>query len=228
MGARLPQRWHRAAAGIALAAVVVLAAVLVARLGSVDHVRATVAAAGMWAPVLFLLVHAVVTVVPFPRTVFTVAAGVLFGSVLGVVLAMTATVASAALAYCLVRGAGGDAVTRRAPASAVEWVRVRLERSGLLAMVSLRLIPALPFSVLNYASALSGVRMVPYLLGTLFGVLPGTVAIVVLGDAAVGGDPPPAMLAVSVACALLGIVGAVTAARRPAAAAPAEPEIVVR
>jgi uncharacterized membrane protein YdjX (TVP38/TMEM64 family) len=45
-------------------------------------------------------------------------------------------------------------------------------------------------------------------------VLPGTVMIVVLGDAAVGGNPHPAMLAVSVASGLLGAVGAIVAGRR--------------
>ena len=38
------------------------------------------------------------------------------------------------------------------------------------------------------------------MLGTVLGVLPGTVAVVVLGDAAVGGNPHPAMFAVSLVC----------------------------
>ena len=100
---------------------------------------------------------------PVPRTVFTVAAGVLFG------VDQRACCSPwpaprwpppprSGWSGCsgAVRGAA------RRPA-AVAWVRARLDRSGLLAMVSLRLIPAVPFSVLNYASALSGVplRAVP-------------------------------------------------------------------
>lgn len=202
-------------AGLALAVIVVVGALLAVRLGGGTDVRATVASAGLWAPLLFVGVHSVVTVSPFPRTIFTVAAGVLFGSAAGVVLTITATVLSAAAAFWLVRAVGGDAVERFAPPAAVAWVRTRLQRRGLLAMISLRLIPALPFSVMNYASALSGVRFLPFLLGTLLGVLPGTVAVVVLGDAALGGDPPPALLAVSVAGAVVGITGALVAARRP-------------
>jgi uncharacterized membrane protein YdjX (TVP38/TMEM64 family) len=70
-----------------------------------------------------------------------------------------------------------------------------------------------PFSVMNYSSCLSGVRFSPYLLVGVLGVLPGTVAVVVLGEAAVGGTPHPALLAVSVAGGLLGLAGAVVAAR---------------
>ena len=70
------------------------------------------------------------------------------------------------------------------------WTRRRLDRSGLLAVTSLRLIPALPFSLLNYAAGLSGVRFTPYLLGTVLGTAPGTIALVVLGDAVTGRVSP--------------------------------------
>jgi uncharacterized membrane protein YdjX (TVP38/TMEM64 family) len=207
--------WRRVVAIGGLVAVVAIATVLVMNLGGVADVRATVGEAGLWAPLLFLLVHCVVTVAPFPRTILTVASGVLFGSFLGLLLAMVATIVSAGIAFLLVRDAGADVVARRAPQRAVEWVRARLDRRGLLAMISLRLIPAVPFSVMNYASGLSGVRLWAFLLGTFIGVLPGTLTVVVLGDAAVGGNPPPALLAVSVAGALVGVVGAVIAARQP-------------
>ncbi|MGI5128505.1 TVP38/TMEM64 family protein [Pseudonocardia sp. CA-107938] len=207
--------WGRVLAGVALTALVGVGALLAWRLGGAADIRATVAAAGMWAPLLFLGVHSLVTVSPFPRTIFTVAAGVLFGSTAGLLLTVTATMVSAAAAFWLVRAAGAGFVERHAPRAAVAWVGERVERRGLLAMVSLRLIPMLPFSVVNYASALSGVRFLPFLVGTLVGVLPGTVAVVVLGDAALGGNPPPALLAVSVAGALVGVTGAVLAARRP-------------
>jgi uncharacterized membrane protein YdjX (TVP38/TMEM64 family) len=207
--------WGRLLAGVALAALVGIGGLLAWRLGGAANVRATVAAAGVWAPLLFLGVHTVVTISPIPRTIFTVAAGILFGSTAGVLLTLTATTLSAIAAFWLVRAVGAEAVERYAPRAAVEWVRARVQQRGLLAMVSLRLIPVLPFSVVNYASALSGVRFLPFLAGTLVGVLPGTVAVVVLGDAALGGNPPPALLAVSVAGAIVGATGTVLAARRP-------------
>ena len=69
--------------------------------------RRTVQAAGLWAPLLFVLLQAIVTVAPVPRTVFTVAAGVLFGSISGVLLTVTGTALAAATAYGLVRLVGG-------------------------------------------------------------------------------------------------------------------------
>jgi uncharacterized membrane protein YdjX (TVP38/TMEM64 family) len=174
----------------------------------------TVATAGVWAPALFVALQVLITVGPVPRTIFTLAAGLLFGSLTGVLLAVTATALAAAVAFWLVRLTGGALVERYAHRGPVRWTRRRLDRSGLLAVTSLRLIPALPFSVLNYAAGRSGVRFTPYLLGTVLGTAPGTIGLVVLGDA-VTGRVSPAMLAVSVTGGLVGLMGVAVAARRP-------------
>jgi uncharacterized membrane protein YdjX (TVP38/TMEM64 family) len=208
--------WGRIA--VVVGALVVVVLVLLAFRGdtTLPDVRQAVQAAGLWAPLMFVLLHGMLTVTPIPRTVFTVAAGVLFGGIGGVLLAVAGTALAASIAFWLVRLVGGRFMRRHADHRALTWVRPRLERSGLLAMVSLRLIPAMPFSVMNYASSLSGVRFTPYLLGCVLGVLPGTIGIVILGDAAVGGNPHPAMLLVSVISGAVGLTGALIAARRPA------------
>ena len=206
--------WGRIAAGIGVL-VLALMAFLAWKSGTgLPDVRRTVLAAGLWAPVLFVVLQGVLTVTPVPRSIFTVAAGVLFGAIGGLLLTITGTAIAAAAAYWLARLVGGRFVERHLHRPQVAWVRARLDRSSLLAMVSLRLIPAVPFSVLNYAAALSRVRFAPYLLGTVLGVLPGTIGVVVLGDAVVGGMPHPAMFLVSVTSGLVGLTGAVIAARR--------------
>jgi uncharacterized membrane protein YdjX (TVP38/TMEM64 family) len=210
---------RRVAGAAALVALGVVAFVVARRFGpdglSPASVQDAVRAAGAWAPGLFVVLQVVFTVPPVPRTIFTVAAGMLFGAGTGVVLAVTATALAAVLAFWLVRLTGGGLVERFADRGPVVWTRRRLDRSGLLAVTSLRLIPAIPFSVLNYAAGLSGVRCTPYLLGSVLGTAPGTIALVILGDA-VTGRVSPALLAVSLTGGLVGIVGALAAARRPA------------
>ncbi len=200
--------------------------VLVARangVGVVPHLadlRRVVSEAGAWAPAVFVLLQVLLNVPPFPRTVFTVSAGLLFGSLWGTILTLTGTAIAAVLAFYLVRWTGGRLVARYATHRRAVWVRRRLDHHGTLAVTSLRLIPMVPFAALNYLSGLSTVRFVPYLVGTVVGCIPGTVAIVILGDA-VTGAVSPALLGVSAACALLGLAGVLLAARRPL---PDEPE----
>lgn len=212
--------WWRAVAGVLVLLALLVVVVLLVRSGGIHHVRRTVAEAGAWAPVLFVLLQGVVTITPLPRTVFTVAAGVLFGAVFGVVLTVLATLLAALAAYWLVGFVGGAFVDRHSHRPGVAWVRGRLDHNGLLAVVSLRLIPAVPFAVMNYAAGLAKVRVLPYAVGTVLGVLPGTVAIVVLGDAATGDSINPASFAVSIAGGLLGLAGAAIASRRGPAARP--------
>jgi len=89
----------------------------------------------------------------------------------------------------------------------------------------MRLIPAVPFSVLNYAAGASAVRLLPYTLATVAGLLPGTAAVVVLGDALTG-SVSPLLFVVSLGTAALGLAGLyyeVSAHRRAAAPAPSSP-----
>ncbi|HXV94537.1 MAG TPA: VTT domain-containing protein, partial [Pseudonocardia sp.] len=193
--------------GAAALATVVIVAVVLAKGPGIGEVQSTVRAAGAWAPAVFVALQVALTLTPVPRTPFSIAAGVLFGWAFGLAVAIGATAVAAAGAFWMVRVAGEPFVRRRADRAAVSWVRARVDRSGLLAVLSLRLIPVLPFSVVNYAAGLSGVRFLHYLLGTLVGVVPGTTAVVVLGDAVSGGRPSSALLAVSIVCGTIGTVG---------------------
>ncbi|HTY30991.1 TVP38/TMEM64 family protein [Mycobacterium sp.] len=162
---------------------------------------------GPWFPLAFLGTHVLATVVPLPRTAFTLAAGLLFGPVLGVPIAVVASTASAVLAMLLVRAAGWQ-LNRLVRHRSIDTVDERLSKRGWLAILSLRLIPAVPFSAINYAAGASTVRLLPYTLATVGGLLPGTAAVVILGDA-LAGHPSPLLLLVSLCTASLGVTGLV-------------------
>ncbi|MFP5070065.1 TVP38/TMEM64 family protein [Pseudonocardia nantongensis] len=213
-------RWWRQILGALGLVLVVALVVLIARAHGLpavprfEDLRRVVTESGAWGPVMFVLLQVLLNVPPFPRTVFTVTAGVLFGSVAGTALTLSATALAAVVAFGLVRLTGGRLIARYARHPRAEWVRRRLDHHGTLAVTSLRLIPMVPFAAMNYLSGLSAVRFWPYLIGTVIGSLPSTVAIVALGDA-VTGQPPPALLLVSAACAVVGLGGVLLAARRP-------------
>ena len=189
-----------------LTSVVVVALVAVAllvRLPSALQVRDWAMTMGPWLPLAFLGAHIVVTVLPFPRTAFTLAAGLLFGPMLGVTLAVAASTTSAMIALGLVRAAGWQ-LNRLVRHQAVEKVDARLRERGWVAVMSLRLIPVVPFAPLNYAVGASGVRVLPYLLATVAGLLPGTSAVVILGDALTG-HVSPLLFTVSLCTGLVGL-----------------------
>jgi len=162
----------------------------------------------------FFAVHALVTITPVPRTVFTLSAGVLFGSAVGIAVTVAATTVSAVLAFLLVRAVGRRAVESRLTHPAARAIDLRLARRGWLAVGSLRLIAAAPFFVVNCCCAVSAVRLLPYTLATLVGVLPGTVAVVLLGDA-IPGQADPLLMVITGVCIALGLAGLLLEARLP-------------
>ena len=190
----------------------VVAIVLFVPLPTAMQLRDWAASVGPWFPLAFLFAHVVVTVLPFPRTAFTLAAGLLFGPVLGVIIAVAASALSALIALQLVRALGWQ-LSNLVSHPRVDSLDARLRERGWPAVLSLRLIPAVPFSVLNYAAGASSVGVLPYFLATLAGLLPGTAAVVILGDAMTG-NVNPLLVLVSVGTAAVGIAGLVYETRR--------------
>ncbi len=189
-----------------LTAIVILVAIaLLVPLPTAVQLRDWATSAGPWFPVAFLGTHIVVTVFPFPRTAFTLAAGLLFGPVLGIPLAVAAATVSAVIALLLVRAAGWQ-LNKLVPHPRIDSLDARLRARGWPTIVSMRLIPAVPFSVLNYAAGASAVRVLPYALATLVGLLPGTAAVVILGDALTG-NVSPLLVLISFCTASVGVAG---------------------
>lgn len=195
----------RRTAGTMAAIALVVTIVLLVPLPTAAQLHDWAALAGPWFPLGFLATHIVATVLPFPRTAFTLAAGLLFGPVLGVVLAVVASTVSAVIVLLLVRAVGWQ-LSRLIGHRAVGKVNARLGERGWLAVLSLRLIPAVPFAAINYAAGASAVRVLPYTLATLAGLLPGTAAVVILGDA-LDNHSNPLLVVVSVCTASVGLAG---------------------
>jgi uncharacterized membrane protein YdjX (TVP38/TMEM64 family) len=204
---------HRRRVVMLSTAIVILVAVAVlVPLPTAVQLRDWATSVGPWFPLAFLAAHIVVTVFPFPRTAFTLAAGLLFGPLLGVAIGVVASTISAVIALLLVRAAGWQ-LSRLVRHPRVDVLDARLRTRGWPTILSMRMIPVVPFSVLNYAAGASTVRVVPYTLASAFGLLPGTAAVVILGDALTGNISPLQFL-VSLCTASLGIAGMVYEIRR--------------
>lgn len=78
-------------------------------------------------------------------------------------------------------------------------------------MIALRLVPAVPFNVLNYAFGLL-VRRRDHALDTAIGIVPGTVAFVALGDSAL--RPGSLGFVLSLGAVVLLVIGSTVHARR--------------
>jgi len=180
---------------LALAAAAVVALLVLGRAlgGYVEALRSLVADLGPAAPLVFGLAYAAAVVAFVPGSALTLAAGALFGVATGVVTVFAAAVAGSAAAFLVARYLARDAVERRIAANPkFAAIDRAIGSEGLKIAFLLRLSPAIPFTLLNYALGLTRVRFADYLLASL-GMIPGTLLYVYLG--AVAGDAASAAAA---------------------------------
>ncbi|MFD3595138.1 TVP38/TMEM64 family protein [Nocardia sp. NPDC058640] len=187
-----------------------------------QQIRDWAGGAGPLLPLLFFGFYAVVAVFPVPRTVLTVTSGVLFGPILGSIIALLASGVAATVALLGVRAVGRDRVAQHLTHPAVRAIDERLDRRGWLAVAALRLIPLAPFSIVNYCCGLSSVRVMPYLVATVLGSAPGTIATVVLAGS-LAGDSHPIAITVSAICLSIGMIGLIVDLRLPVDAPEPQP-----
>ena len=131
-----------------------------------EQLRSSVEDAGAWGPVLYVIGYAVLVLVPTPASVLTILGGALFGLVEGVLLAWLGAVLGAVGGFAIGRRLGRPAVDRLLGGRLAQADRVLAEH-GLSAVLAVRLVPLFPFTPLNYASGLVGVRWRHYLMGIL-------------------------------------------------------------
>ncbi len=167
--------------GLALAALIGVLSLTVG-VPSPSQLAVWARSAGPAAPVVFVLIAAVSTCVLFPGQVTATAAGVLFGVAAGVGLTLAAATLGAAIAFLLARGAGAAPIGRLLGPRAAHW-RSWISERGFSAVLTARLLPGTPASVLNYAAGLTAMRLRPFAAAVALGALPKTVAYVALGGA---------------------------------------------
>ena len=179
-----------------------------------EQLRDWAAQLGPWFPVAFFTAYAVVTVTPVPRSTFTYSAAVLFTPAVAIPCSLVATGIAATLAFVGIRRLGRQRTAALRADPRVASIDARLRRRGWLSVGSLRLVPAVPFSVVNYAAPLTSIPYPQFLLATLIGSAPGTVAAVLLGHSLTEGDGAAALWATG-GFAAVGLVGMVLDARLP-------------
>ena len=190
---------------------------------------------GPWAPVLFVLLYIVAALTVAPAFFLTVAAGAMFGVWQGSVLVFVGASLGASAVYAVASPfARTSWMARITSTPRVAAVRAAIVGEGAWVMFLLRLSPLIPFTPLNYALALSGVRYRDFLVA-LLGMIPAILAYTyygkVVGDVAAlasGVAPPrgPEYYALAIASLVAIVVTTMLiskAARRAIARRPANP-----
>ncbi|WP_445002515.1 TVP38/TMEM64 family protein [Exiguobacterium alkaliphilum] len=169
-----------------------------------SDIRDLVLSFGWWGPLLFILIYAVGPIIFLPTSVLSLGAGLAFGVFPGVLYIIVGATAAAVTGYVMARLFGRSVLhVERYPWS--EKLFAQMERRGFLYVFVLRLIPLVSFDLLSYAGGIANVRFRSFLLATVLGMIPGTLAYSFLGASLASGSVTTIVIAALVFVSLLAV-----------------------
>ncbi|VAX14226.1 DedA family protein, putative, partial [hydrothermal vent metagenome] len=157
----------------------------------INAIELWMAAAGVWAPLAFITLYAMATVLFLPGSALTLAGGALFGPIWGVVYSLTGATLGAALAFLVARHLASDWVGKKVGGK-LEKLYNGVAKEGWRFVAFTRLVPVFPFNLLNYALGLTRIKFSHYVIATFIFMAPGGIAYTYLGyagkEALAGGE----------------------------------------
>ncbi len=149
----------------------------------IESVKEWIQGKGVLAPLFFIVLYIVSTVFLIPGSILTLLGGLIFGVTMGTLWVLVGANIGALLAFLIARYVARESIQRWILKKAMK-IEEKIQAGGFYIVFWLRLIPALPFNILNYALGLTSVTLKDYVLASLLGMIPGTFVYVSLGNAA--------------------------------------------
>ena len=137
---------------------------------------------GPWGPLVLAVAYIPLTILAVPASVLTLGGGYLFGLPVGFCADSIGATLGAGASFLLGRTIGRSFVmSKLKDYPQFRAVAIATERSGFKIVLLLRLVPLLPFNMLNYLLSVTPIPIGPYMLASWLGMMPITFALVYAG-----------------------------------------------
>lgn len=174
---------------------------------AIDSVRAIPAL-----PVVFVLAYIVLSAVGVPASSLTLAGGALFGTTRGIALNWLGACGGAMFAFTLARALSLGAMTTALRGD--RTVAKLLGPGAPMLLFRLRLVPVVPFALLNVGSAMSSMSWGEYAVATGLGIIPITVIYTTFSASLIAGVEGSGVKAMVIALISAGAIIGITLLRR--------------
>lgn len=155
---------------------------------------------GYLAPFIYILCFTILPIAFFPVPILALAAGLLFGFLPGTIYTLIGAVLNSAIMFLMAKVLAKDAVTnllqRKIPENWSSFLFNLDEKKGFGIIFILRLIPAMPYNLINYGAGLTSIKFSSYMLATILGILPGTLVFLNIGNQALNTHNPAFMVSI--------------------------------
>ena len=174
---------------------------------SQEQIQAWLERMGIWAPLIYIFLYTVGTLLILPSTPLNLSGGAIFGIWWGTLWTSLAAVVAAVVGFVFTRTVGRDWVADKL-AGRWEAIDAEMRQGGGFYMFAIRLLPIIPYGIVNLAAGLTSIRFRDYLVGTLLGTVPGILPFIMMGaglQALSRGNVLPLMFALALTGMLFGV-----------------------
>ena len=157
---------------------------------SQERLTSLLTSAGPLAPLVLMLIMAVAVVVsPIPSLPLDLAAGAVFGPLLGTTYAVIGAEIGAIVSFLIARALGRELLTKLLRTDVVFCEKCS-DHHLLVLLVLARLVPVFSFDVISYGAGLTNVSWKVFAIATLVGMIPPTFVLTYLGSGVVSTQWP--------------------------------------
>jgi len=133
------------------------------RLKDIPAMQAWFQSLGIVGYAVFVLLYILVAVFMLPASVFTIIAGITFGSVIGAILALVGATIGATIAFIIARYFARDAIVNKFKDNAIfAKIENGVKQNGVSFLILTRLVPIFPYNVQNYAYGITPIRLLTF------------------------------------------------------------------
>ena len=135
--------------------------------------------------VVYVLLYMLRPAIFFPATLLTLAAGYLYGPILGTIIVIVASNLSSMVAYWIGRFFGNGIVQQSSAGGVLQKYTERMRHNSFETVLVMRFL-FLPYDLVSYFSGFLRVKWQGFLLATALGSIPGTISFILFGAAIEG------------------------------------------
>jgi len=154
-----------------------------------EKLESVITLLGVWGPLAFILIYIFITITILPAIPITVAGGIIFGPVMGVVYTAMGAGLGLSFSFLIARYIARESIEKKFGNTPIfKKIDQGVRKDGWFILAITRLIPIFPFGIQNYVYGLTSIGFFKYMILSIIFVLPGSSVYVMLAGAFTSGD----------------------------------------
>lgn len=172
---------------------------------NLSTLQSQISETGFWAPLIYIAIYMLATALILPSTVLNLTGGALFGFGWGITWTSLAAIGSAVLTFWITRLWLRD-WARQNLGRHYQILDQEIHKGGISYLFAVRLLPVIPYGVINYSAGLTSVTFYNYLISTVLGTILGLLPFVMLGSSGVKAIATGQMWRIFLPMTLIGLL----------------------